>query len=270
MLIPNYFVYLPGGIKRDDAKVKALAAATGQGLYEAKVMLGAPGPRKVGAFGKEEEALAQAAQLRQAGLNAFVIDKLRYSRAPKIFKALKAVEDDAGLLFSIETAPAPGQVNAQFFDLPQPKGLVQAVILGAYTETKRHTDISRSKYTGGSSSKSEIREPFVHLYSEDPHTILEVRGPKFEWAGLQKLQGILGDLRWQKMAELFADYYKCKIDTTLFKTPEEVNLITAALNVDAAHGMGAAGARSGSSSSDDTPLAMAASRIIVYSLVFGL
>ncbi|MBV8881916.1 MAG: hypothetical protein JO332_18300 [Planctomycetaceae bacterium] len=264
MIIPNYFVYLPGGIKRDDAKVKALAAATGQGLYEAKIMLGAPGPRKVGAHAKEEEALAQAATLRQAGLNAFVIDKARYSRPPKVFKALKAVENEQGLLFSIETAPAPGQVNAQFLELPQPKGLVQAVILGAYTETKTHADRGGGKFSVSTSSKSEIREPFVHLYSEDPHTILEVRGPKFEWAGLQKLQGLLGDQRWLKMAELFADYYKCKLDVTLFKTPEEVTTITAALNVDAAHGMSGAGA------SDDTPLAMAASRIIVYSLVFGL
>src|SRR5579862_9787554 len=270
MLIANYFVYLPGGIKRDDAKVKALAAATGQGLYEAKVMLGAPGPRKVGAFGKEEEALAQAAQLRQAGLNAFVIDKLRFSRPPKVFKALKAVESEGGLMFSIETAPAPGQLNAQFLDLPQPRGLVQAVILGAYTETKTHTESSRSKYAVTSSSKSEIREPFVHLYSEDPHTILEVRGPKSEWAGLQKLQGMFGDVRWLKMAELFAEFYKCKLDVTLFRTPEEVNAITAALNVDAAHGMAGSGSRTGSSSTDDTPLAMAASRIIVYSLVFGL
>lgn len=269
MLIPNFFVYLPGGIQRDDAKVKALAAATGQGLYEAKIMLGAPGPRKVSAFGKEEEALAQAAALRQAGLNAFVIDKIRYSRPPKVFKALKAVENETGLLFSIETAPAPGQVNAQFFDYPQPRGMVRAVILGAYTETKVKSG-GPSKYGGGVSGKSEIREPFVHLYSEDPHTILEVRGPKFEWAGLQQLQGLLGDQRWFRLAELFADYYKCKLDVTLFRSPAEVNSITAALNVDAAHGMSAQGSGGGSASSDDTPLAMAASRIIVYSLVFGL
>jgi len=270
MINPNFFVYLPGGIKRDEAKVKALAAATNQGLYEAKIMLGAPGPRKVCAFGKEEEALAKAAQLRTAGINAFVIDKTRFSRAPKVFKALKAVEDEAGLVFSIETAPAPGELNAQFFDLPQPKGLVQAVILGAYTETKTHTNIGRGNFAVSSSSKSEIREPFVHLYSEDPHTILEVRGPKFEWEGLKALQGILGDLRWLKLAELFAAYYGCKIDVTLFKSPPEVNAITAALNVDAAHGLSMSGSTSGSSSSDDTPLAMAASRIIVYSLVFGL
>jgi len=270
MIIPNYFVYLPGGIQRDDAKVKALAAATGQGLYEAKIMLGAPGPRKVGAFGKEEEALGQAARLRQAGLNAFVVDKVRFSRAPKLFKALKAVETGDGLLFSIETAPAPGEVNAQFFDLPQPKGLVRAVVLGAYTETKTHTDGGRSKFGASLGSKSEIREPFVHLYSEDPHTVLEVRGPKFEWAGLQALKGILGDLRWQKMAELFAGYYQCKLDMTLFKFPGEVGAVTAALNVDASHGTAASGARSGSSSVDDTPLALAASRLIVYSLVFGL
>jgi hypothetical protein len=256
MIAANYFVYLPGGIKRDDAKVRVMADATGLGLYEAKVMIGAPGPRKVGAFGKEEEAQALALKLRQGGLNAFVIEKARFSRAPKIFKALKAVENETGLVFSIETAPAPGELNAQFFDLPQPKGLVQAVILTAYTQTNI-TGVTRS----------EVREPVIHLYSEDPHTILEVRGPKFDWAGLKKLQGLLGDMRWIKMAELFAEFYKAKLDTTLFKTPAELTAITAALNVDAAHGMAGKG---GAASSDDSPVAMAASRIIVYSLVFGL
>ena len=256
MIAANYFVYLPGGIKRDDAKVRVMAEATGLGQYEAKVMIGAPGPRKVGAFGKEEEAQALAVKLRQGGLNAFVIEKARFSRAPKIFKALKAVENEMGLVFSIETAPAPGEVNAQFFDLPQPKGLVQAVILAAYTQTNI-----------AGLSRSEVREPVIHLYSEDPHTILEVRGPKFDWAGLKKLQGLLGDMRWIKMAELFAEYYKAKLDTTLFKTPAELTAVTAALNVDAAHGMAGKG---GAASSDDSPVAMAASRIIVYSLVFGL
>ena len=150
-----------------------------------------------------------------------------------------------------------------------PKGLVQAVLLGVYTETKTHIDASQKRFVVGP-SRSEVREPFIHLYSEDPHTILEIRGPKFEWAGLQKLQGLLGDQRWIRMAELFAEYYKAKLDTTIFKTPEEVNAITAALNVDAAHGISSKGATSGLSSSDDTPIVMAASRIIVYSLVFGL
>jgi len=270
MTAPNFFVYLPGGIQRDDAKIRAVAQATGQGLYEAKVMLGAPGPRKVGAFQTEEEAQAQALQLRQAKLNAFVIEKQRYSRAPKVLKALKAVENAEGLVFSIETAPAPGEVNAQYFDLPQPKGIVQAVLLGVYAETKTHTGVNVSKFGSGSASKSEVREPFLHLYSEDPHTILEIRGPKFEWAGLKPLQGMFGDPRWLKMAELFSSYYKARLDTTLFKFPDEVNAITAALNVDAAHGMSSSGAAGSLSSSDNTPLAMAASRIIVYSLVFGL
>jgi hypothetical protein len=263
MIAANFFVYLPGGIQRDDTKVRTVAQASGLGLYEAKVMLGAPGPRKVGAFGTEEQAQEFAVKLRQGGLNAFVIDKPRFSRAPKVFKALKAVENEMGLLFSIETAPAPGQVNAQFFDLPQPKGLVRAVILGAYTQTNVHAS---GKGSAGS-SRSEIREPFLHLYSEDPHTILEIRGPKFEWAELKKLQGLMGDQRWVKMGELFAAYYQAKLDTTLFKTPAEAAAITAALNVDTAHG---AIAQGGASSVDDSPVAMAASRIIVYSLVFGL
>lgn len=269
MNVANFFVYLPGGIKRDDAKIRAMAQATGMGLYEAKVMLGAPGPRKVGAFVKEEDAQNQALQLRQGGLNAFVIDKNRFSRAPKIFKALKAVENETGLVFTIETAPAPGELTAQVFELPQPKGVVQAVLLGVYTETKTHVDATKKRFSSGT-SRSEVTEPFIHLYSEDPHTILEIRGPKFEWAGFQKLQGLMGDQRWLKMAELLADYFKAKLDTTIFKTPPEVNAITAALNVDVSHGFSSKGATGGLSSSDDTPIAIAASRIIVYSLVFGL
>jgi hypothetical protein len=264
MIAANYFVYLPGGVKRDDAKVRTMADATGLGLYEAKVMIGAPGPRKVGAFAKEEEAQELAVKLRQGGLNAFVVEKARFSRAPKIFKALKAVENEMGLVFSIETAPAPGEVQARVFDLPQPKGLVQAVILAAYTQTNVHGAGGK----GSTASRTEVREPVLHLYSEDPHTILEVRGPKFDWAELKKLHGLLGDARWLKMAELFAEYYQAKLDATLFRTPAEVSAITAALNVDAAHGM-MAGPGS-AASSDDSPVVMAASRIVVYSLVFGL
>jgi hypothetical protein len=270
-MIPNFFVYIPGGVKRDDAKVKVMAQATGLGLYEAKIMLGAPGPRKVGAYAKEEDAQGQALTLRQGGINAFVIEKARFSRAPKIFKALKAVENEMGLVFSIETAPAPGEVNAQFFDLPQPKGLVRAIVLGYYTETKTKSDTGGgSKFAVTTSSRSEVREPFIHLYSEDPHTILEVRGAKFEWAALQSLKGVYGDQRWVQVAEMFAKFYGAKVDLTLFKWPEETVAITAALNVDAAHGISSKGATGGTASSDDTPLVMAASRIIVYSLVFGL
>src|SRR5439155_1085325 len=97
-----YFVFLAGGIKRDDAKIKAFSQAAGLSLYDAKIMLGAPGPRKVGAFAKEEEAGALVINLRQAGLPAVVVDKNRFSRLPKIFKALKAVEASDGLTFTIE------------------------------------------------------------------------------------------------------------------------------------------------------------------------
>jgi len=203
------------------------------------------------------------------GLNAFVIDKLRFSRAPKIFKALKAVETPDGLLFTIETAPAPGQLTAQIIDLPQPRGLVQAAILGFYTETKRHTDVGRSKFSVSSSSKSEIREPFVHLYSEDPHTILEVRGPKFEWAASGKFReywaistgrgwrALFGLLQVQAGRHALQDAGRSEHDhrrPQRGRGPRHVG----------------GGGRGGSSSSDDTPLALAASRIIVYSLVFGL
>jgi hypothetical protein len=265
-----YFVYLAGGIKRDDAKIKAFSQAAKLSLYDAKVMLGASGPRKVAAFAKEEEAGALALDLRQAGLPAVIVDKSRFSRLPKIFKALKAVETEEGLVFTIETAPAAGDPSARFFELPQPKGIVRAVVLGFYTQTTTHTESSRSKYAVSSSSKSQVRAPFIHLYSEDPHTVLEVFGPKFELSWLQQMGTISGDLRFRQLAEKFAAYYGARLDMTIFQTPEEVISITAALNVDSAHGQGSAGLRTGTSSSDDSPLALAASRIIVYSLVFGL
>lgn len=266
--VANFLVYIAGGSPRDDARIKAFAAALGLSLYDAKVMLGAPGPRRVAAFQTQEEAEFKCVDLRQAGLVAFVIDKNRFSRLPRVFKALKAVEQPDGLLFTIETPPAPGELQSRVSELPQPKGFVRAVLLGFYTQVTKHTDNARGR-SGPSSSTSEIREPFVHLYSEDPHTILEIAGPKVELPWVKEFAGVMGDLRWIKIGERFAAFYNALLDTTLFKNPAEVNFITAPLNVDAVRGGGGSGARTGASSQDDSPLAMAASRVIVYSRVFG-
>lgn len=263
MLGPNFLVYISGQGQRDDTKVRAFAKALGLSNYDAKVMLGAPGPRKVGAFVKEEEAEAQALELRKAGFVAFVISKERFSRPPIVFKAVKAEEDETGLLFTIER-------GTEVMDLPQPKGLVKAVIVGYYTQTTTHSDGSRSRFRITTQSKSHVRDPFIHLYSEDPHTILEIRGPKFEIPWLQDLGPEMGDKRWLKLAERFASYYGAKLDTSLFRVPEEVDVITSALNVGSLHGQASTGVATASASSDDSPVAMAASRIIVYSLVFGV
>jgi hypothetical protein len=270
MVGPKYLVYIPGGVPRDEAKIRGFAGAVGLSLYDAKIQLGAPGPRKVGAFVKEEEAQMQAVALRQAGIMAFVIEKDRFSRAPKIFRALKAVEDPTGLLFTIETAPAPGELNAQTFELPQPKGFVRAVVLGLYTQTTTHMAGARGRFDAGSSRRSEIQQPFIHLYSEDPHTILEITGTRFEFEWQKRLATLSGSERYQKLAEMLGAFYGAKLDTTLFRMPGEVAAITAILNVDMSRGLTSAGAATSSASSDDSPLAMAASRIIVYSLVFGV
>ena len=267
--IANFLVYLAGGSPRDDVRIKAFAQALNLSLYDAKIMLGAPGPRRVAACSTQEEADAKCLDLRQAGLVAFVIDKTRFSRLPRIFKALKAVEQPDGLLFTIETPPAAGELQARVSELPQPKGFVRAVVLGFYTQVTKHTDVARGR-AGASSSTSEIREPFIHLYSEDPHTILEIAGAKVEIPWSKEFAGVMGDMRWLKLGERFAAYYKALLDTTLFKNPTEVNFITAPLNVDAVRGIGGSGARGGASSQDDSPVAMAASRIIVYSRVFGI
>ena len=265
-----WFVYLAGGIKRDETKIRAFSGAAKLSLYDAKVMMGAPGPRKVAAFAKEEEAGELVLQLRQAGLNAVVVDKSRFSRLPKIFRAHKAVEAPDGLTFTIETAGTGGDAASRTFELPQPRGFVRAVVLGFYTQTTTHTERGRSKFSLSSSSKSQVREAFIHLYSEDPHTVLEIHGQKFEFPWLQQMGTVSGDLRFKQLAERLSFYYNAKLDDTLYKTPEEVNAITAALNVESTHGQSNACATTGSSSSDDSPHAMAASRIIVYSLAFGL
>lgn len=270
MIGPGYFVYISGQGKRDDAKVRAFASALGLSPYDAKMILGATGPRRVASFAKEEDAQGKALALRQAGFVAFVIDKARFSRAPQVFRALKAVEDPAGLLFTIETAPAPGEHTARVLELPQPKKFVRGAVVGYYTQTTTYSDGSKNKLLITTSSKSMVRDPFIHLYSEDPHTILEIRGPKFECAWLSELAGLVGDARWLKLAERFASFYSIPLDTTLFRVPEEAGLITAVLNVDASHGQASRGLSGGAASQDDAPVAMAASRIIVYSLVFGV
>lgn len=266
---PNWLVYVAGTKgKRDETKIRPFASALGVAPYDAKIMLGAPGPRRVAAFAKEEEAQEKALSLRQIGIIAFVIDKERFSRLPKVFKALKAVEQPELLMFTIETPPAPGEIQAQISELPQPKGFVRAVIAGVTRQTSVHSEHAKRSTT--MSSLNEIREPFLHLYSEDPHTILEIKGPRFECAWLKELSGVFGDQRWLKLAERFATYYGAKLDTTLMGPPEEAAAITAMLNVDALKGSGGMGSATSSSSVDDTPIVMAASRIVVYSIVFGV
>lgn len=267
MVGPGYLVYLAGQAKRDDAKIAVFAKILGIGLYDAKIGLGAPGPRRVASFSTQEEAEMKVLELRQAGLNAVVIDKDRYSRAPRVFKALKAVEQPDGLLFTIETSPAPGEIQARVLELPQPKGLVRGVVLGCYTQTSVHVDGARSKVA--TTSKSSLRAPFIHLYAEDPHSILEIHDARFDFPWLKQI-GVYGDLRWVTLAERFAAYYGAKLDSTIFKTAEEVQVITTPLNVDPLKGKGGSGQMSSASSSDDAPLAMAASRVIVSATVFGL
>jgi hypothetical protein len=267
---PGYLVYISGQGKRDDAKVRAFSSVMGLAPYDAKMILGAAGPRRVASLAKEEAAQEKALQLRQAGFVSFVIDKDRFSRAPQVFRARKAVEDGAGLMFTIETAPAPGEINARVMDLPQPKGFVRAAVVGYYTQTTTYSDGSKAKLGASTSSKSHVRDPFIHLYAEDPHTILEIRGPKFECAWLHELGSVLGDARWLKLAERFGSFYSIPVDTTLFRVPEEAGLVTAVLNVDASHGQASSGLAGAAVSQDDSPVVMAASRVIVYSLVFGV
>jgi hypothetical protein len=269
MIGPGFLVYIAGQGKRDDSKVKAFADVLGLSLYDAKVLLGAPGPRRVASFLRQEEAEMKTLELRQAGFVATVVDKDRFSRAPKVFKALKAVEGPDGLLFTIETAPAPGEIQARVLEYPQPRGFVRLVVLGCYTQTSVHTDTASRKNKVVTSSKSDVRAPFLHLYAEDPHTLLEIHDPRFDFAWLKQI-GIYGDLRWIQLAERFRDYYKAKLDVSLFKVPEEVGIITTPLNVDPLKGKGGSGLASSASSSDDAPLAMAASRVIAWTTVFGV
>lgn len=269
MIGPGHIVYIAGQGKRDDSKVKAFADVLGLSLYDAKVLLGAPGPRRVASFAKQEEAELKSLELRQAGFVSVVIDKERFSRAPKIFKALKAVEQPDGLLFTIETAPAPGELQARVMEYPQPKGFVRLVVLGCYTTTSTLTAGVGRKTNVITSSKSDVRAPFIHLYAEDPHTILEIHDPRFDFPWLKQIQ-VYGDMRWMTLAERFRDYYKAKLDMSIFKVQEEVGIITNPLNVDPVTGQGGRGATSSSSSKDDAPLAMAASRVIAMASVFGV
>lgn len=268
MIGPGFLVYIAGQAKRDDSKIKAFSDVLGLSLYDAKVLLGAPGPRRVASFAKQEEAELKSLELRQAGFISVVIDKERYSRAPKVFKALKAVEQPDGLLFTIETAPAPGEIQARVMEYPQPKGFVRLVVLGCYTQSSVLTGAA-AKNKVVTSSKSDVRAPFIHLYAEDPHTILDIHDARFDFPWLKQIQ-VYGDMRWITLAERFRDFYKAKLDISLFKVPEEVGLITTPLNVDALKGRGGAGASSSASSSDDSPLAMAASRVIAMTTVFGV
>ncbi len=261
MIGPNYFVYISWQGQRDDAKVRAFASILRLAPYDAKIMLGAPGPRKVAAHAKIEDAERQVIELRQAGFTAIVVDKQKFSKSPALFHAIRAVETPQGMTFSLDRLPD--------FDLP--KGAVRAVILGYYTESTRHTDnVGPRGFSHTIASTTRVRNPFIHVYSDDVHTVLDIRGPKFEYAWLDGQGTLAAEQRWPKLAERLASYYGALLEATLFKYPDEVNAITAALNVSMETGQAASAVTGGHTLSDDTSVALAASRVIVQCRVYGL
>jgi len=261
MFGPNFFVYLAWKGQRDDAKVRTFASIMHLSPYDAKVMLGAPGPRKVAAHVKLEEAERQTLELRKAGFTAIIIDKQKFSRAPALFRAVRAVETPKGMTFSLERLP----------DFELAKGAARAVVLGYYTEATRHTDnLGPRGLVQTIASTTRVRNPFIHVYSDDVDTILDIRGPKFECAWLEGEGALPSDQRWQKLAGRLSAYYDTFMDDTLFRYPDEVGAITAALNVSADSGRGFTASVGGQALVDDTPVALAASRVIVECLVYGI
>jgi hypothetical protein len=261
MIGPNFFVYISWQGQKDDAIVRSFASILKLAPYDAKIMLGAPGPRKVAAHVKLEDAERQILELRQAGFTAIIVDKQKFSKSPALFRATRAVETPQGMTFSLERLPD--------FDLP--RGIARAVVLGYYTESTRHTsNVGPRGFSSTISGITRVRNPFIHVYSDDVHTVLDIRGPKFEYAWMEGQNTLSSEQRWPKLAERLAAYYGALLDTPLFKYPDEVGAITAALNVAMDSGQAASSATGGNTLSDDTLVALAASRVIVQCRVYGL
>lgn len=261
MIGPNFFVYVSWQGPRDDAKVRAFASILGLAPYDAKILLGAPGPRKVAAHAKLEDAERQALELRKAGFTAIIIDKQKFSRAPALFRAIGAVETPEGMTFTLDRLP----------DFNLLKGAARAVVLGYYTEATRRTDtVGPRGFSSTVSGTTRLRNPFIHVYSDDVDTILDIRGPKFAYEWLDHQPTLAAEQRWPRLAERLASYYGVLLDTTLFKSPDEVEPITAALNVTMNAGQSVSGLAGGESLTDDTPVVLAASRVIVQCRVYGL
>ncbi len=261
MIGPNFLVYIRWQGQRDDAKIRTLASILRVSPYDAKIVLGAPGPRKVAAHARIEDAERQALELRQAGFTAIIIDKQKFSRAPALFTALRAVETPSGMKFSLERMP----------DFELPRGSARAVILGYYTEATSRTDfVGPRGFVQKISSTTHLRNPFIHIFSDDVHTVLDIRGPKFDCAWLGGMESLSAEQRWPALAAKFASYYGVLLDDTLFRHPDEINAITAALNVTVVAGRPGAMDMGGQTCSDDTAVALAASRVIVQCRVYGL
>lgn len=261
MIGPNYLVYVSWQGPKDDAKVRTFASILGLAPYDAKILLGAPGPRRVAAHAKLEDAERQALELRKAGFTAIIIDKQKFSKAPALFRAIGAVETPEGMIFTLDRLP-------EFHLL---KGAARAVVLGYYTEATRRTDtVGPRDFSHMVSAVSRLRNPFIHVYSDDVHTILDIRGPRFAYEWLDRQPTLSAEQRWPRLAERLASYFGVLLDTTLFKFPDEVEPITAALNVMMDTGPAGSGLTGGQSLTDDTPLVLTASRVIVQCRVYGL
>lgn len=259
----EHLVYLPAYATQDLARAKALATAMGVALIDAKMILAARSPRRVGAFARREDAEAMIRALGEAGLRGFLLDRREFAANAFVVRA-KGLErrGDALAFRPIEIlGPAP-EISTN--EMVLPRDAVKLIVLGQFVQNKVRAVAREDGVYGQFTS---IGEGFLHLYWGSTSGYLELRHTTFDYSCLPE-KAISGTANFSGVSDGIRRFYSgAAFDDVLLRQPGDSEIMTASIPVDWNVGTTFLGAVSYSKSASNEPVAMCASRIIAKSLL---
>jgi hypothetical protein len=265
---PSYFVYIPPFAGQDPELAATLSKRLGLTMIDAKMLLAARAPRKVGAYETREEADRSISEFRSMGLHAFIVEKDEFASKAFVIRG-KGLEFRVGACAfrPIEIAGPSPDLRAGDPEMVLPQGHVKAIVAGLFTHRKQKASVD--EHGAIDVSSRDDSEPFVHLYWGSASGLLEIRQGEFHYGCIDApARAASSRLNFQFVAEALRRFFSpAPYLDLLLKNPNEADQMVAALPVDWSKGPLMLGAVTAQKSSSDEGIQVTASRILARSVM---
>lgn len=263
MPLPTVLVYIPGLASNDVERARAVAGILGLAIIDAKMLLAARTPRRVGAFVREEDAHQLAVDLQEVGIRAFVLDKEDFTGPANITRAKGLVAYPDRLTFT-DTLVVGSDLQAGPREMTLRKGEVKAIVSGVVTEEIAKASIDRKWIETHVERRGDL---FLHLYWGSALGFLEIRHTTFDYSCLENRTHSSVD-NFQTITAFLRQFFAhAAFDEVLSRQPGDANIMTASLPVDWTVGPAQVGAVSATRTATDEAMMMCASRIVARALM---
>ncbi|MBI2899461.1 MAG: hypothetical protein HYY17_04710 [Planctomycetes bacterium] len=263
---PTHFVFIPGYSSRDLDRARFLAQTLRLAMIDAKMILAAATPRRVGSFVRRGDAEQMIRDLGKAGLKGFLVAKDEFAAKPFVARArgLEFRED------SIAFAPVEFEGGVPETrgrpELVLPRGAVRAMVLGQIIENKARAVVEEKWIETTYTSRGE---GLLHIHWEQAGGFLELRHTTFDYACLAgAARDMSGGRNFLTLVDALRKFYAgARFDDTLFQRPGDSEIITSVFPVDWAVGPSMAGAVTARQSATNEPVMIVAARVVAKALV---